>query len=599
MANLLLPDIAGTAMQGFQQGRNMAANKLIGLAMQNPDQSSQYFGQAAQINPGAVLDVQNAQARQQYMQGLGQVAQEKAAQAQQSASLQKIGAAARYMAGALQTNDPNKIEGAYQAVRPYLAELGQAQGKQPPPQWDPSMTSAIYHVIAQTASAFPDDMKLQTVTPGSVVTRGGEPVYSNPAAPKIIAGGDGRQYAVSPGQNGNLVAAPIAVRGAGIAPQAAPQAQAAPQIGQPAPASTVAGAPAGTQVTQATGADGARVQFAFAPGTPDAVKAQAASMAGISQAQPEPMPQTLTAPAKGAQAPPTGYQWDATHTALQPIPGGPADKSQSIAALGDPNATGESYLQSIQDAGMRQLVKAIAEGREQVPRIYRSGKAGELGPTQIAAAVSQYDPTFNAQDYNSRNRTRIAFTSGKPYQDMMALSQASKHVGQLVPLITELAGHAIPFIGSSINAAENKASDVYSGKVTSWNTVADAVAHETRKVFAGSSGGTLAELDGYLKNLSPNSSTAQKQAAVQGIAELLESRIGLLRDAYAQGMGKAGDPFYTTFPESAQTLQYLTSLPQSQIGVMAMPQMPKSGFVVNPPSQQPASSGWSIEEVQQ
>lgn len=58
-------------------------------------------------------------------------------------------------------------------------------------------------------------------------------------------------------------------------------------VGQPAPASIIDGnVPAGTQVTQATGPDGTKVAFAFAPGTPDAVKAQTAAGAGVQQSAP-------------------------------------------------------------------------------------------------------------------------------------------------------------------------------------------------------------------------------------------------------------------------------------------------------------------------
>lgn len=257
-----------------------------------------------------------------------------------------------------------------------------------------------------------------------------------------------------------------------------------------------------------------------------------------------------------ADRPPAGYQWNADHSGLEPIPGGPADKGSASVGLGDPNATGDSYLQTIPDVGMRNLIKGIAEGRVQVPRIYRSSKAGEVGATEIAAAVAQYDPSFNAQDFNSRNRTRVAFTSGRPYQDMTALNQVAQHIGHLAQQIDGTSGIAAPLgLGTLINKGVNAASDPYTGKVTAYQSTADAVAHETRKLFAGSSGGTLAELQSYIDMLKADNSTAQKKAALQNIAQLVQSRISILRQGYEQGMGKAGDPFSTTFPESARLLQ--------------------------------------------
>ena len=641
MAQLLFPNIAGATLQGFQQGQQMRANRLVGAAMQNPGDAQGYLAQAGAIDPRLALGAQGAMQQQQAQQQAAQ-------QSQQTTTLKQIGGAARYYKAALQSGNPASVQAAKAQIGPLIMRL---TGKQLPDSDTPETQAALDNVIAQTAYLFPDDLKQQ-----NPISVGPDTTLIDPRTHQVIYQGQGDAGAMVTGMTyngmpvfrdkmGNLkdvrgnpipAGAQGAPAGAGgvsgslpaetqaYVPKVLAALQGQPafdQSGQPTPqlldavqkvesngnpnVVSPAGAQGAYQFMPATAAS-VGVQNPFDPTQArqgaakylaqlyqqfggDANKAIAAYNAGPGRVQQASAPQQgggLQYSAGGNKAP-TGYRFNADGT-LAPIPGGPADKTQVAAALGDPQLTGQAYLSSIQDKGMQALVKAIAEGREQVPRIYRSQKAGEIGATAIAAAVAQYDPTFNAQDYNSRNRTRIAFTSGKPYQDMMALSQASQHVGQLVPLINQLAGHAVPFVGGYINAAENKADDVYSGKLTSWNTVADAVAHETRKVFAGSSGGTLSELDGYLKNLSPNSSVAQKQAAVQGIAGLLESRIGLLRDAYAQGMGKAGDPFNTTFPESAQTLQYLTNIPQDQVGVAAMPSAPQAGHTVYPNGQQPA-----------
>jgi hypothetical protein len=263
----------------------------------------------------------------------------------------------------------------------------------------------------------------------------------------------------------------------------------------------------------------------------------------------------ISAGGAGGKAP-VGYRFNPDGS-LKPIPGGPADKTAGVVGLGDPTATGQAFLQSIPDVGMRRLVQAIAEGREQVPRIYRSSKAGEVGATEIASAVSQYDPSFNAQDFNSRNRTRVAFTSGAPYQNMTALNQVALHAGHLYDQIQSTAGHAVPLVGNAINAAENAVTDPYTGDVTAYQSSADALGHETRKLFSGSGAGTLQELDAYLKMLSPNNSTAQKEAAVRNIAQLAQSRIAILKQGYEQGMGRAGNPFQATFPDAASTLNRL------------------------------------------
>ena len=88
------------------------------------------------------------------------------AQAQEVDHAKRVGGAARYMAQALQSKNPAQIEGAYQAVRPYLAELGAQLGKVPPDHWDPSMEAGVQQIIAQTGGM--PEMK------GVVLSAGGQ-----------------------------------------------------------------------------------------------------------------------------------------------------------------------------------------------------------------------------------------------------------------------------------------------------------------------------------------------------------------------------------------------------------------------------------------
>lgn len=260
MAQLMFPDVAGSFQQGFQNGQNMQFNRLAGAAMQNPDQRAQLLGQAGAINPGAALQIQGVYAQQAEQQQAAQ-------QAQQADAMKKIGGAARYMLSALQTKDPNQIEGAYQAVRPYLAELGQAQGKTPPPNWDPSMVPAIYQAAAATASAFPDDNKLYNLAPGGQLVNGsGNTVASAPfkPTPPIVNNG----YQLTLGPDGKYTAGQIPIgaqNGVGVD-------------------QTVSGAPAGGQ----------KVSFNFAPGTPPEVIAAAKAEAqAAGDIPPSAQPQTL------------------------------------------------------------------------------------------------------------------------------------------------------------------------------------------------------------------------------------------------------------------------------------------------------------------
>lgn len=547
MAGNLVPtnilDVANYVQQqgqlGRQQGTAQRFNQLAGQAYTAPAGAPRnaLLGQAVTTDPSAGIALGNQLTARDS-------AQQAAQQTAEVDHMKKLGGAARYMVQALQTKNPQQIQGAWSAVRPYLAEL---TGKQPPEQWDPSFEPGVYQAIAMTGGE--PDVKGVVTSGGQTLINphNGAVMYRNPYAPKLIPNvpmGQGTAAGVFDANTEELRPA------VGGIPRGGQQGDPMQLLLDQANAAIRMGAPE----------DKVRawlMEQAQAAGLQPQAPGQGVPTGG-DQAQSTTAPAQfgVGTPASATDKPPAGYQWNADHSGLAPIPGGPADKGSSSMGLGDPNATGESYLQTIQDAGMRNLIKGIAEGRVQVPRIYRSSKAGEIGATEIAAAVAQYDPSFNAQDFNSRNRTRIAFTSGRPYQDMTALNQVAQHIGHLAQQIDGTSGVAAPLgLGTLINKGVNAATDPYTGKVTAYQSTADAVAHETRKLFAGSSGGTLAELQSYIDMLKADNSAAQKKAALQNIAQLVQSRIGILRQGYEQGMGKAGDPFATTFPESARLLQ--------------------------------------------
>src|SRR6201996_5424395 len=61
---------------------------------------------------------------------------------------------------------------------------------------------------------------------------------------------------------------------------------------------------------------------------------------------------------------PSGYRFKPDGS-LEVIPGGPADKGLAGQSIGDASKTGDDYLASIPDPGLRHLVQAIADGREE------------------------------------------------------------------------------------------------------------------------------------------------------------------------------------------------------------------------------------------
>lgn len=58
--------------------------------------------------------------------------------------------AASYVLSALKLGDSSAVEGAYQAVRPFLERIGKASGKVPPPNWSPDMEPMLHQIVAPT-----------------------------------------------------------------------------------------------------------------------------------------------------------------------------------------------------------------------------------------------------------------------------------------------------------------------------------------------------------------------------------------------------------------------------------------------------------------
>ncbi|KQM62679.1 hypothetical protein ASE75_13700 [Sphingomonas sp. Leaf17] len=201
---------------------------------------------------------------------------------------------------------------------------------------------------------------------------------------------------------------------------------------------------------------------------------------------------------------------------------------------GDPMLTGDAYLASV-PAHERAKIKAIAEGRVAAPR--PGTRFGEA----ILSKVAQYDPTFDAANAQSRLKTRVDFTSGRSAQAVNALNTA---MGHLLHLDTQAQGlgnfSTLPGI---INPAYNAARQVGGNtKLPAFQQTKQAASSEMRKVFAGSAGGNLTELQEWQESLDSSQSYEQLHAAIRNGVQLMGSRLNALQDQYQTGMGRSDQP---------------------------------------------------------
>jgi len=280
-------------------------------------------------------------------------------------------------------------------------------------------------------------------------------------------------------------------------------------------------------------------QFPVASGAP----AGAASTSGTIPPLPSPPKSQDPADAAREAREAQRFQWDKEKHDRESadVVGIPSDQM---------HLTGKDFIAKLPPADAAQ-VQALAEGRMAFP----AGKAASSPYwQQRLAQVAQYDPDFDAVNYNARAKTRADFTSGTSSRNIKALNTAIGHVGQLADQISGTASHGgFPF-ATTVNAIQNAAErGMGDPGITNYAQTAGAVAGELTQVFRGS-GGAEADIQRYLSELDPNASEEQKKAAIANITTLLKSRLDALNDQYVKGMGTTAQPLDVLDPHSKQVL---------------------------------------------
>lgn len=599
MPNLLMPNYVQSANAGFDRGQALAFNRLAGMAAQNPDQRSQLLGQAAGIDPAGAMQLQSGYARQARQQQTDALATQQQQQTQQMDVLKKVGGAARYMLAAVHTKNPAQIQGAWSAISPYLTQF---TGKPVPAQFDPSMLPAMYQVIAQTQQAFPDDAKLQTVTPGAVLTRGGVPVFNNPAQAKIVNG-----MAVTQGTDGSMQAAPIPIAGASAGAGGAPGFSGS-----------------------ATSPGGQAVSFDFPPGTPPEViaAAKAAAVAhgdlapggDITQQPPQAAPMGAPATLGDAIAASKGAG-DTFHT-LTPdevqaagLPGGTIAQRGSngklavvqkgdgsfqggeVAMPGDPTKTGAEYVATLEPA-VRSIVTGLLDGTKPWP----TGTVLK-NPlwAQAVVAAQQADPGFNAATYQQRAKGRQQFTTGKQGDMLRQLRTISMHADQYTRDVTTLNNSNF----TPWNAIRNRGASAFGAQAPgNVDTDALALSEEVSKFLTGGVP-AVTTINEWKDALGTNASRDQQIARATRVIGIVGGQLASLVQQYKSAMGPVSAPLAVVNPEAAAAFKSLVdaaqrfhvALPPHVEALQSELSVPTPGGNPATQSAQPAAGGGAVDAL--
>lgn len=230
------------------------------------------------------------------------------------------------------------------------------------------------------------------------------------------------------------------------------------------------------------------------------------------------------------------------------VPGSVGQQS-SVSAPGQDVIHGDEFLKTLPPQIAAQ-VKAYAEGRQPLP----GGYALKTPYFQtMMNYITQYDPSFDAVNYNARSKTRNDFTSGKSAQSINALNTVIGHLQTLSDAADKLNNTSYPGYNYIANSAVNAIGDP---RIKQFDTTKKAVVDELTRVWRGS-GGSEGDIKTWSDQINSANSPQQLHTVIGQLGELLQSKINSLSETYKQGMGTTAAPIQFVTPQSQATLQKL------------------------------------------
>lgn len=296
---------------------------------------------------------------------------------------------------------------------------------------------------------------------------------------------------------------------------ASPSAPIAPSAGS----TTSSGAGAGTGMSSGTGTPSSATGAPSSAIPSSGAATSTGTGASSAPATPAVLPPVIAAAVQGTTdnpAPVVAPPKPAGGLSYQPIEpgldkGAPTGGYNERALLGQPE-----WLVS--------MVHGMNEGRIEPPTPRALSDVKSLGTPEgrAAALLAVYNPRFDAGLYPARVKMRESIASGPIGEGISAANTVIQHATEFAAKAGDLANGRIPMLNWVANQALDATGSPRPGNLA---MAVGTLAAESRKVYAGSGGGTQSELDAWEKSFPINGSPEQQQGAMTTLVNLLHGKL--------------------------------------------------------------------------
>lgn len=215
--------------------------------------------------------------------------------------------------------------------------------------------------------------------------------------------------------------------------------------------------------------------------------------------------------------------------------------------------SGQAFLDTL-DRPTADQIRGLAEGRIPFP----TGMALRSPHWQrMVAMLSQYDPQFDAVNYNARHRTRQDFTAGRSAQNLTSFNTTIAHLDTLEQSIDGLNNSGFRSWNRLANAVSAETNPRFAAAMQKFNAARTAVTDELTRAFRGT-GGNVHDIVQWERNINAADSPEALRAVVRQAVELLHGRVAAVGDQYNRGMGTTRDPVQLLSPSAQRSWRRLT-----------------------------------------